>query len=91
MPLPWIVAGAVGLVAVGVAAWASDEVDEREKEQARYRSVIADLERKLDDTESEYRLLRERLGEKNRQVRDLASQVRRLRRDLADARQRAAA
>lgn len=91
MPLPWIVAGAVTLVAVGAAAWAADESGEREKEHDRYQSVIADLERKLDDTESEYRLLRERLGEKNRQVQELASQVRRLRRNLAAARQRAAA
>ena len=91
MPLPWIVAGAVTLVAVGAAAWAADESGEREKEQGRYRSVIADLERKLDNTERDYRQLRERLGEKNRQVRELASEVRRLRRNLAAARRRAAA
>lgn len=91
MPIPWILAGAVTLVAVGAAAWGMDEADEREKEHDRYQSVIADLERKLSNTEREYRQLRKRLGEKDRQVRELASEVRRLRQDLTAARQRAAA
>lgn len=91
MPIPWILAGAVTLVAVGAAAWAADESGEREKEHDRYQSVIADLERKLGNTEREYRQLRKRLGEKNQQVRELASEVRRLRQDLTAARQRAAA
>lgn len=90
MPLPWIVAGAATLITAGTALWAWDEANEREQEQDRYRSEIADLEGRLDETEREYRFLRDRLGQRNQQVRDLASQVQRLRRELTAARQRAA-
>lgn len=104
MPIPWILAGAVTLVAVGAAAWGMDESGKRKKEQALYRSKIEDLECKLnnaeiklDDVERTYKQLREQLGEEHRETQrveqekqQLEAVVRRLRRELTDARRRIA-